>query len=117
MQGFVWALRPSYEKEGSVMHGGVHTILKDKVKRQIVDLRGGDYIIRVSGRASPFNINKLTFYTAKGKKYGPWGERKTEGSQDVGVSAPEGHGLAFFSGTVDIGVPVRSLSFHWRPIN
>ena len=96
------------------MHGGVHTILKDKVKREKVILRD-DAIVRVSGRASPYNINRLTFYTAKGKKYGPWGDRRSEDSQDFDVSAPEGHALAFISGTVNFGVSVRSLSFHWRP--
>ena len=37
-------------------------------------------------------------------------------SVDFDVTAPPGHGLAFFSGTIDFGVPLRSISFHWRPI-
>ncbi len=114
-QGFLWALEMSYPTAGKVMHGGVHTIIKDKVKRETVNLKG-DHIVRVTGRASPYNINRLTFYTANGKKFGPWGERRSDDSQDFDVSAPAGHGLAFVSGTVDFGVPVRSISFHWRPI-
>ncbi|TRY79798.1 hypothetical protein TCAL_06068 [Tigriopus californicus] len=115
-QGFVWAMKVGYPvANGGRMHGGVHTILKDKVKREVVRLKD-DYIIRVSGRASPYNINRLTFYTAKGKKYGPWGERRSDDSVDFDVSAPPGQGLAYLSGTVDFGVPVRSISMHWRPL-
>ena len=119
-QGFVWALNVYYPGETKFKkqiekHGGVHTILKDKVKRQKVFFKDGDYIVRVSGRASPYNINRLTFYTAKGEKYGPWGDRRSEDSIDFDVTAPPGHGLAHFSGTVDFGVPFRSISFHWRP--
>jgi hypothetical protein len=115
-QGFVWAMDIRYGKEGGrVQHGGVHTILKDKVKRDKVFLKD-DYIVRVTGRASPYNINRLTFYTAKGKTFGPWGDRRSKESIDFDVAAPSGHALAFFSGTVDFGVPFRSISFHWRPI-
>ena len=119
-QGFVWALNVYYPGETKFKkqiekHGGVHTILKDKVKRQKIFFKDGDYIVRVSGRASPYNINRLTFYTAKGQKYGPWGDRRSEDSIDFDVTAPPGHGLAHFSGTVDFGVPFRSISFHWRP--
>ena len=59
---------------------------------------------------------RLTFYTAKGKTFGPWGDRRSKESVDFDVSAPPGHALAYFSGTVDFGVPFRSISFHWRPI-
>ena len=115
-QGFVWAIKMGYPvANGGRMHGGVHTILKDKVKKEIVKLGKDDYIVRVSGRASPYNINRLTFYTAKGKKYGPWGDRRSSESVDFDVKAPEGQALAYISGTVDFGVPVRSISFHWRP--
>ena len=113
-QGFVWALDIRYPDD-RILHGGIHDILKDKVKRDKVFLKD-DYIVRVSGRASPYNINRLTFYTAKGKKFGPWGDRRSKESIDFDVSAPPGHGLAFFSGTVDFGVPFRSISFHWRPL-
>ncbi len=116
-QGFVWAMKVSYSTEGSIMHGGVHTILKDKVKREIIRLGAGDYVVRVSGRASPYNINRLTLYTAKGKTYGPYGDRRSEESVDFDESAPDGQALAFFSGTVDFGVPLRSMSLHWRPIH
>jgi hypothetical protein len=114
-QGFVWALNLYYPDKQKEKHGGVHTILKDKVKRKKVFFKDGDYIVRVSGRASPYNINRLTFYTAKGEKYGPWGDRRSADSIDFDVSAPPGHGLAYFSGTVDFGVPFRSISFHWKP--
>jgi len=114
-QGFVWALNMYYPDKQKEKHGGVHTILKDKVKRQKIFFKDGDYIVRVSGRASPYNINRLTFYTAKGKKYGPWGDRRSKDSIDFDVSAPPGHGLQYFSGTVDFGVPFRSISFHWSP--
>jgi hypothetical protein len=115
-QGFVWAMTVHYPGQDSLLHGGVHTILEDKVKRETLNL-AGDYIIRVSGRASPYNINRLTFYTKNGKKYGPWGDRHSEDSVDFDVSAPPGQALAFFSGTIDFGVPLRSVSFHWRPIS
>jgi len=115
-QGFVWAFTMNYPDQPSVLHGGVHTILLDKVKKETIPL-AGDYIVRVTGRASPYNINRLTLYTKQGKKYGPWGDRHSEESVDFDVSAPPGHGLAFFSGTIDFGVPLRSVSFHWRPIN
>lgn len=115
-QGFVWAMTVSYPDQNSLLHGGVHTILEDKVKRETLNL-AGDYIVRVSGRASPYNINRLTFYTKNGKKYGPWGDRHSEDSVDFDVSAPPGQALAFFSGTIDFGVPLRSVSFHWRPIS
>merc|ERR1712223_1016655 len=101
-QGFVWALNMYYPDKQKEKHGGVHTILKDKVKRQKIFFKDGDYIVRVSGRASPYNINRLTFYTAKGKKYGPWGDRRSKDSIDFDVSAPPGHGLQYFSGTVDL---------------
>lgn len=114
-QGFVWAFTMNYPDQPSVLHGGVHTILLDKVKKETIPL-AGDYIVRVTGRASPYNINRLTLYTKQGKKYGPWGDRHSEESVDFDVSAPAGHGLAFFSGTIDFGVPLRSVSFHWRPI-
>ena len=114
-QGFVWAMNLYYPDKQKEKHGGVHTILKDKVKRQKIFFKDGDYIVRVSGRASPYNINRLTFYTAKGKKYGPWGDRRSKDSVDFDVSAPPGHGLQYFSGTVDFGVPFRSISFHWSP--
>jgi len=114
-QGFVWAMTMFYPGQDSLLHGGVHTILEDKVKRETLNLEG-DYIIRITGRASPYNINRLTFYTANGKKYGPWGDRHSEDSVDFDVSAPPGHGLGYFSGTIDFGVPLRSVSFHWRPI-
>jgi hypothetical protein len=114
-QGFVWAFTMHYPDQPSVLHGGVHTILLDKVKKETIPL-AGDYIVRVTGRASPYNINRLTLYTKQGKKYGPWGDRHSEESVDFDVSAPAGHGLAFFSGTIDFGVPLRSVSFHWRPI-
>ena len=65
-QGFVWAIRVTYPSNGSLMHGGVHTILKDKVKKQKFFLKDGEHIVRVSGRASPYNINrcgqKLPYY-------------------------------------------------------
>lgn len=108
----------------------MHTILLDKVKKETIPL-DGDHIVRVTGRASPYNINRLTFYTRlgntahhlpphhpppAGKKFGPWGDRHSEESVDFDVSAPAGHALAFFSGTIDFGVPLRSVSFHWRPI-
>ena len=115
-QGFVWAMEMFYADQDSVLHGGVHTILEDKVKRETLNL-AGDYIVRVSGRASPYNINRLTFHTKNGKKYGPWGDRHSEDSVDFDVSAPPGQALAFFSGTIDFGVPLRSVSFHWRPIS
>merc|ERR1711963_715830 len=114
-QGFVWAMTMFYPDQDSLLHGGVHKILEDKIKRETVNLEG-DYIVRVSGRASPYNINRLTFYTAKGKQFGPWGDRHSEDSVDFDVSAPPGQALAFFSGTIDFGVPLRSVSFHWRPI-
>ena len=57
-QGFVWAIRVTYPSNGSLMHGGVHTILKDKVKKQKFFLKDGEHIVRVSGRASPYNINR-----------------------------------------------------------
>ena len=86
------------------------------MKRETIRLgKSGDRIVRVSGRASPYNINRLTLYTAKGKKYGPYGDRRSEDSVDFDVSAPDGAALAFLSGTVDFGVPLRSVSFHWRP--
>ena len=113
-QGFVWALDIRYPEE-RILHGGIHDILKDKVKREKVFLKN-DYIVRVTGRASPYNINRLTFYTAKGKTFGPWGDRRSKESVDFDVRAPKGHALAYFSGTVDFGVPFRSISFHWRPI-
>ena len=115
-QGFVWAMEMFYPDQDSVLHGGVHTILEDKVKRETVNL-AGDYIVRVSGRASPYNINRLTFYTKNGAKFGPWGDRHSEESVDFDVSAPPGQALAFISGTIDFGVPLRSVSFHWRPIS
>ena len=115
-QGFVWAMEMFYPGQDSILHGGVHTILKDKVKYETVNLEG-DHIVRVSGRASPYNINRLTFYTKNGKQFGPWGDRHSEESVDFDVSAPPGHALAFFSGTIDFGVPLRSISFHWRPIS
>ena len=90
MQGFVWAIKMRYEAEGSIMHGGIHTILKDKVKRETIRLKDGDRVVRVSGRASPFNINRFTLYTAKGKKYGPYGDRRSEESVDFDVRAPDG---------------------------
>ena len=114
-QGFVWAMTMFYPGQDSVLHGGVHTILEDKVKRETVNL-AGDYIVRVTGRASPYNINRLTFYTKNGNKFGPWGDRHSEDSVDWDVSAPPGHALAFLSGTIDFGVPLRSVSFHWRPL-
>lgn len=114
-QGFVWALNVHYPDGNVLQHGGVHNILKDKVKREKVFLEG-DHIVRVTGRASPFNINRLTFHTANGNTFGPWGDRRSEESTDFDVSAPAGHGLAFFSGTVDFGVPLRSVSFHWAPV-
>merc|ERR1711936_1474 len=52
------AMEMFYPDQDSVLHGGVHTILEDKVKRETVNL-AGDYIVRVSGRASPYNINRL----------------------------------------------------------
>ena len=113
-QGFVWAMDIRYPDE-RILHGGIHDILKDKVKREKVFLKN-DYIVRVTGRASPYNINRLTFYTAKGKTFGPWGDRRSKESVDFDVSAPAGHALAYFSGTVDFGVPFRSISFHWRPL-
>lgn len=115
-QGFVWAMEMFYPDQNSVLHGGVHTILKDKVKRETVNL-AGDYIVRVSGRASPYNINRLTFYTKNGNKFGPWGDRHSDESVDFDVSAPPGQALSFISGTIDFGVPLRSVSFHWRPIS
>jgi len=62
------------------MHGGVHNVLKDKVKRDTVFLKD-DYIVRIEGRASPFNINRMTFFTAKGKQFGPWGDRRSQVSK------------------------------------
>lgn len=114
-QGFVWAFTMNYDSQPSVLHGGVHTILLDKVKKETINL-AGDHIVRVTGRASPYNINRLTLYTKQGRKFGPWGDRHSDESVDFDVSAPAGHGLAFFSGTIDFGVPLRSVSFHWRPI-
>ena len=114
-QGFVWAMTVSYADQGAAAHGGVHRILEDKVKRDKLNLKG-DYIVRVTGRASPYNINKLAFHTANGKVFGPWGERFSEESVDFDVSAPPGHGLAHFSGTIDFGVPLRSIGFHWAKI-
>ena len=58
---------------------------------------------------------RFTIYTSKGKKYGPFGDRRSEESVDFDVSAPPGHALAYISGTVDFGVPLRSVSLHWRP--
>jgi hypothetical protein len=76
-QGFIWAIDVAYPTEGRIMHGGVHTVLKDKVKRETIILKD-DYIVRIEGRASPFNINRMTFFTAKGKQYGPWGDRRSQ---------------------------------------
>ena len=66
-QGFVWAFTMNYEDTPGILHGGVHTILLDKVKKETVNLKG-DHIVRITGRASPYNINRLTFYTKLGKK-------------------------------------------------
>ena len=55
-QGFVWAMDIRYEND-RIMHGGIHDILKDKVKREKVFLKN-DYIVRITGRASPYNINR-----------------------------------------------------------
>lgn len=114
-QGFVWAFDVIYPDQTKVRHGGVHRILEDKVKRETLDLRN-DHIVRITGRASPYNINRLTFYTANGRQFGPWGDRHSDESADFEVTAPPGHALAFFSGTIDFGVPLRSVSFHWRPL-
>ena len=114
-QGFVWALDTKYPDQESPLHGGIHRILEDKVKREIVNLKN-DHIVRVTGRASPYNINRLTFHTAAGKEYGPWGDRHSDESIDFDVTAPPGHALSFFSGTVDFGVPLRSIGFHWKKI-
>ena len=113
-QGFVWAFTVTYP-DTTISHGGIHRILEDKVKRETLNLKG-DHIIRVTGRASPYNINRLTFYTANGKVYGPWGDRHSDESIDFDIRAPAGHGLSFFSGTIDFGVPLRSISFHWKKI-
>ena len=114
-QGFVWAFDVSYPDQNKVRHGGVHRILEDKVKRESLDLRN-DHVVRITGRASPYNINRLTLYTASGRQFGPWGDRHSDESTDFEVTAPAGHALAFFSGTIDFGVPLRSVSFHWRPL-
>ncbi|XP_040563675.1 uncharacterized protein [Lepeophtheirus salmonis] len=114
-QGFVWAITLQYPEKEKKIHGGIHSILKDKVKQKKINMRD-DYIIRVTGRASPYNINRLTLYTSKGKVYGPFGERQHKESVDFDESAPEGHALAYFSGTINLGVPLRSVGFHWRPI-
>ena len=115
-QGFVWAFDVTYpDPDSSVSHGGIHRILEDKVKRETLNL-SGDYIVRVTGRASPYNINRLTFYTANGKVYGPWGDRHSDESVDFDVRAPDGHALSYFSGTIDFGVPLRSVGFHWKKI-
>jgi hypothetical protein len=114
-QGFVWAFDVFYPDQNKVRHGGVHRILEDKVKRETLDLRN-DRIVRITGRASPYNINRLTFFTANGRQFGPWGDRHSDESEDFEVTAPAGHALAFFSGTIDFGVPLRSVSFHWRPL-
>ena len=87
-----------------------------QVKRQKFKLDDGDHIVRISGRASPYNINRFTIYTSSGKQYGPYGDRRSEDSVDFDVSAPPGHGLAYISGTIDFGVPLRSISLHWRPL-
>merc|ERR1719239_1736524 len=92
-QGFVWAFTMNYPDQPSVLHRGVHSFPLDKVKKETIPL-AGDYIVRVTGRASPYNINRLTLYTKQGKKYGPWGDRHSEESVDFDVSAPAGHGLA-----------------------
>jgi len=114
-QGFIWAFEVSYPDKEKVLHGGVHRILEDKVKRETLNLKD-DHIVRVTGRASPYNLNRITIYTAKGKVYGPWGDRHSDESVDFDVSAPPGHGLAYFSGTIDFGVPLRSIGFHWKKI-
>jgi hypothetical protein len=115
-QGFVWAFDVTYpDPDGKVSHGGIHRILEDKVKRENLNLKG-DYIVRITGRASPYNINRLTFYTTNGKVYGPWGDRHSAESVDFDIRAPEGHALSYFSGTIDFGIPLRSVSFHWKKI-
>ncbi|XP_023329909.1 putative uncharacterized protein DDB_G0282129, partial [Eurytemora carolleeae] len=114
-QGFVWAFDVYYPDQDTQRHGGIHTILKDKVKKETVNLKN-DYIIRITGRASPYNINRLTFHTANGKEFGPWGDRHSDESADFDVSAPAGYALSFFSGTIDFGVPLRSVGFHWKKI-
>jgi hypothetical protein len=86
-----------------------------QVKKERFKLADGDHIVRVSGRASPYNINRFTVYTSKGKKYGPYGDRRSEDSVDFDVTAPPGTALAYISGTVDFGVPIRSIGLHWRP--
>ena len=35
------------------------------MKKETIPL-AGDYIVRVTGRASPYNINRLTLYTKQG---------------------------------------------------
>ena len=81
------------------------------METETVDLKD-DFIVRVTGRASPFNINMLTFHTLSGRQWGPWGERHSQESIDLDVSAPPGHALAFLSETIDFGVPLRSVGFH-----
>lgn len=51
-------MKVAYPETGVQTHGGVHTILKDKVKKETIRLKKGDYIVRVTGRASPYNINR-----------------------------------------------------------
>ena len=115
-QGFVWAFDVKYpEIESPIGHGGIHRILEDKIKRESINLKN-DFIVRITGRASPYNINRLTFFTSKGKVYGPWGDRHSTESIDFDVSAPKGYGLSYFSGTIDFGVPLRSINFHWKKI-
>jgi hypothetical protein len=60
----------NYDSQPSVLHGGVHTILLDKVKKETINL-AGDHIVRVTGRASPYNINRLTLYTTHGPSLPP----------------------------------------------
>ncbi|QQP54718.1 Putative LOC101310879, partial [Caligus rogercresseyi] len=50
------------------------------VKRKKVSLKD-DTIVRVTGRASPYNINRLTLHTANGKVHGPFGERQHKESR------------------------------------
>ena len=42
-----------------------HHIDDHQVKKETIPL-AGDYIVRVTGRASPYNINRLTLYTKQG---------------------------------------------------
>ncbi len=121
-------LSVSYIKKITIMHGRrieriqVETVNRDGSKTihatgekagktSVIYLRENEYIVAVSGRSGTL-IDQLTFFTNRGRKFGPYGGT---GGKPFGIKLPKGARMIGFSGRSGQAIDQFGLIYNTEP--